>query len=169
MNEDGSNLQVFQYPGYPRSGARHGNDAGAFAGSYYSGGSSTSQAFYYDSAGFHAIAIPGATISSAEDINNFGVVAGGYHDATGDHGYIYANGVITTVDAPGATATSIYGMNDLGQLSGAAVIDGVQHGIILTPESIPEPGGIMAMTVGLIATFAPRTLRRKRLHPSRSR
>jgi hypothetical protein len=54
-----------------------------------------------------------------DDINNGGVIVGGYRNGTGAHGFILNSGVYTTVDVPGSTRdTVLSGINDNGVVVG---------------------------------------------------
>jgi hypothetical protein len=63
-------------------------------------------------------------------------VAGWYDDAQGNtHGFIYYQGVFTTVDPPGALASEITTIDNNGLIVGDYIgADGVDHGFIGTTE-----------------------------------
>jgi probable HAF family extracellular repeat protein len=52
-------------------------------------------------------------------INNSNVIVGWYSDPFNTHGFIYKNGVFTTVDFPGADFTEAMGINDSGDVVGS--------------------------------------------------
>lgn len=69
--------------------------------------------------GFALIAPPGATSTTARGINNVGRIVGSFVDGAGTHGFLYANGVFTTIDVPGSAWTIATGINNAGQIVGA--------------------------------------------------
>src|SRR5262252_8054771 len=86
---------------------------------------------------YTTIDVPGATATIAVSVNDFGVLGGGYTDATGvSHGFIDRRAVFTAVDDPHAgtasgQGTSVNGLNDFGVLDGTYTDgNGVSHGFI---------------------------------------
>ena len=68
------------------------------------------------------IMFPGATLTTANGINNNNVVVGSYLDSAAYiHGFVYRLGEYTAVNFPGATATEVLGINDAAQLAVNAV------------------------------------------------
>lgn len=67
---------------------------------------------------FVSIDFPGATDTTANGINNSGVIVGSYtiHGVT--HGYKVANGHFTTINCPGAVSTTANGINTAGDIVG---------------------------------------------------
>ena len=61
---------------------------------------------------------PGATSTIVYAITEAGTLAGTYKDASGWHGFVWARGVLQTVDAPGAANTALSGINNQGDLVG---------------------------------------------------
>ena len=61
---------------------------------------------------------PGATSTIVFAITEAGTLAGTYKDASAWHGFVWARGVLQTVDAPGAANTAISGINNQGDLVG---------------------------------------------------
>jgi uncharacterized membrane protein len=66
---------------------------------------------------------PGVLATRAFGINPEGDIVGAYDDATGTHGYLLSNGVLTTVDVPReepfrAVRTEAYGINSRGDIIG---------------------------------------------------
>jgi probable HAF family extracellular repeat protein len=62
-------------------------------------------------------------ITFAEGVNKSGQVVGGYRDVNNNsditHGFLYSNGVFTTLDDPSSSSSTIaYGINDAGQIVG---------------------------------------------------
>jgi probable HAF family extracellular repeat protein len=64
--------------------------------------------------------VPGSTFTEASGINNLGQVVGTYIDSVGlPHGFIYQNGVYTTIDYPSAAHNYAFGINDAGSVVGS--------------------------------------------------
>jgi uncharacterized membrane protein len=66
---------------------------------------------------------PGLLGTVALELNNLGDIVGGYADENNSfYGFIYRNGVYTTIDNPlGEYGTSLFGINDVGQIVGSYV------------------------------------------------
>ena len=69
--------------------------------------------------GFVTIDVPGAALSLGDGISNQAVVTGLYYDAGGySHGFVYQNGLITTVDGPTSnpalSQAALYSLNNQG-------------------------------------------------------
>ena len=127
---------------------------------------------YYDAFGFYGFVNAGGTITRLADplavgatipvgINDSGEIVGNYTDSNGvQHGFVYANGIYTTVDAPGLTVdpatglgTALTGINNAGDLVGNYItgplsdeaelsfVDiGGDFTTIVEPDEIPYPG-----------------------------
>jgi len=68
---------------------------------------------------FVIINVPNAAFVQPNAINDAGVVAGYYDDASyNSHGFIWQNGTVQTIDYPGALQTSLTGINAHGIVSG---------------------------------------------------
>jgi len=64
----------------------------------------------------------GAGTTNPRDINNAGQIVGSYRDNTGNHGFLFQNGVFTPIDDPLAAAnTTANGINQSGQIVGSYV------------------------------------------------
>jgi hypothetical protein len=77
--------------------------------------------------GFVTIDIPGSTFVEAYGIDNHGVVTGLYLDAASNyHGFVYQNGVVTTVDGPTSnpplSQAQLFNINNKGGI-GAYFVD----------------------------------------------
>lgn len=72
-----------------------------------------------------AAAIPGET--GVYGINDSGVITGYYFDLVGEHGFVEAGGVFTTINVPGGFDTGADGINDAGQVVGS-YLEGGFHG-----------------------------------------
>jgi probable HAF family extracellular repeat protein len=65
------------------------------------------------------INVPNAAFVQPNAVNDAGVVAGYYDDASyNSHGFIWQDGNVTTLDYPGALQTSLTGINGYGIVSG---------------------------------------------------
>jgi len=78
------------------------------------------------------IEMPGALATNGWDVTPSRVIVGVVMDAAGAfHGFQYAGGGFTRVDAPGATQTRIFGVNDGGDMVGLFVdTAGRTHGLL---------------------------------------
>jgi probable HAF family extracellular repeat protein len=65
-----------------------------------------------------SIDVPGASATRAFGINALGEIVGSYTDATGTHGYRWANGDVTLIKFPGAISTEAWGINPQGDIVG---------------------------------------------------
>ncbi|MGC2113846.1 MAG: hypothetical protein WA656_04920, partial [Pseudolabrys sp.] len=92
------------------------NDMGQIVGLNEAGAS-----VLYSGGVFTTLAVPGATDTTAEGINNSGQIVGSYvGESAQQHGFIYSDGVYTHVDDPlGMTFPS--DINDRGQIVGRYV------------------------------------------------
>ncbi len=90
------------------------NDLGQVAFFSYSASGSTWYGYRYDS-GSYTLISP-ATYSSAEDINNSGVVVG--YENYGTETPIYFDSTTHTLNKLGRTHGQVYGINDAGQMCG---------------------------------------------------
>src|SRR6516165_7408178 len=85
---------------------------------------------------FVTIDIPGSADVEAYGIDNHGTVTGLYYDASGNgHGFVYQDGIVTTVDAPTShpplSQTQLYAINNKGQVGAYYVDDnGIQRGAV---------------------------------------
>lgn len=96
---------------------------------------------------FTTLDFPGADYTIAEGINNAGTVVGVYVvsvlsnddlNTFRGHGFVWSNGVFTTVDVPDASGhaqyTEINSINAKGEIAGFYYdANGVQHGFLGTP------------------------------------
>ena len=68
--------------------------------------------------GFSTIAVPGATSTSANGINDAGDIVGSYPDTTGQYGFVLSKGAFTKIDVPGAFSTDARGISSGGDVVG---------------------------------------------------
>jgi len=100
---------TFNVPGALNTALTGINNAGTFWGGY-------DNHTFVDQRG---VILTDPFIGGIAGINDHGVVAGNYTDSAGvNHGYVYANGVYTTIDAPGGGVTTLTGINDAGDVVG---------------------------------------------------
>jgi hypothetical protein len=107
--------------------------------------------FYGTQGNFTLFDVPGATSGTfGESVTN-GMITGGYHNGTGDHGFLLSNGLYTTFDDPvaniggtnrGTAASGTDGFYVVGYYN----FNGVQHGFIATP--VPEAGTMVGLVLG---------------------
>jgi hypothetical protein len=103
------------------------NDLGVFVGDF--GDIATNRAMNPGQRGFmqtpvslEFIEYPGSRQTSAQGLNNSGVVVGEYVDSSGrGHGFILQDGNYSRVDYPGANHTTLTDINDEGMMAGAYV------------------------------------------------
>jgi probable HAF family extracellular repeat protein len=67
------------------------------------------------------VPFPGATATTARGINDRGQIVGSFHDSRGSHGFLYEEGVFTSLDVPFPDSfnTAASGINIHGQIVGA--------------------------------------------------
>ncbi|HEY4113367.1 MAG TPA: hypothetical protein VGM17_04835 [Rhizomicrobium sp.] len=101
-----------------------GNDAGKYAGDYLDTDGVTRLGFEAKSGrykkDFVLPRLQGVTSTNPRQINNHGLVAGGYIDSSGiQHGFVLDGKKLTSFDAPGSVnVTTAEGINDAGQVAG---------------------------------------------------
>ena len=102
----------------------------------------------------------GGFSSLAWDINNSGQVVGYAYTSTGVyHASLWEQGIAIDLNdlvsaAPAWELESARGINDSGQIVGAAILNGEEHGFLLTP--IPEPATFLLMVFGVAITIRGR-------------
>ncbi|MBZ5600515.1 MAG: hypothetical protein LAN83_19605 [Acidobacteriia bacterium] len=80
--------------------------------------------------------MPGAQLTAAWDVNDFGVVVGYYNPISTNqyHGFALRNGKYVSFDYPGALGTFPMGINNSGQIVGTYTFDYVTyHGFVTSP------------------------------------
>jgi len=125
---------------------------GLIAG-YYN--NSTGQHFFLDDPSgpnggtFTDIAVPGASSTTVNGISDAGVF-GSYIDADfHEHGFIYKDGVYTTVDDPNEIYSAVTAMNDSGQLIETINYDRTEIGTlqVVDPTVVVDPIVVVDPTV----------------------
>lgn len=111
------------------------NDHGQIVGEY-----NGNQAFSYSGGTFTDI---GPANSSATGINNAGQIIGNANNGSDFQGFVYSNGVVTTLTPANAAGSGVFGINNNGQIAG-----GVNAEYLRAP-AIFSNGGISYLTGGL--------------------
>ena len=109
------------------------NLQGHIVGSYQTSDGSL-HAFLLSRDRYTAIDAPTPGETFARGINIQGEIVGGYRDVSGDHGFLWRQGVFTPIDVPfaGAHDTTTLGINSLGQIVGGYTgDDDLLHGFVL--------------------------------------
>ena len=112
------------------------------------------------------LSFPGATETMAVGLNDLEQVVGAYTDAMGHvHGFIYTNGVFTTVNVPFPLGpdTIVNGINNFGDIVGffQEVPNGnTAVGFVGTP--VPEPSSLSLLALGSTSLIGVCILRRRR-------
>ena len=102
---------------------------------------------------------PGSTATQALGINGAGQIVGRFASSGNDAlGFLLSGGIYTTLDAPGANQKTIAdGINDSGVIVGSYLdTNGVYHGFLA--NAVPEPSGLIQLTIGAGAIGALRIL-----------
>ena len=101
------------------------------------------------------LSFPGAAgVTEVSGINDLGQVVGSYWSAdfqTAD-GFLYSNGVYSTLDYPGAVGTSIIGINNSGEMIGSYSTGQNSFSFLHsdTALSTPEPSTWAMMLIGFV-------------------
>ncbi len=108
-------------------------------------------------------------------VNDHGIAVGYYQDSTGSqHGFLYNTntGTYTFLDDPSVTFTNgveitqITGINNSGEITGFySGPNGVSQGFVAL-QSVPEPGSIALLGIGLATLLGKGCVRRLRLKGS---
>lgn len=103
--------------------AQGGNDAGVYVGDYLDTDGVTRLGFKGKAGKYKSgfkLPLKNLTSTNPRQINNNGVVAGGYIGSDGiQHGFVFDGTNLTSFDAPGAVGvTTAEGINDAGQVAG---------------------------------------------------
>jgi hypothetical protein len=135
--------------------AQGGNDAGLYVGDYLDTDEVTRLGFEGKAGKFKSnfkLPLKNLTSTNPRQINNNGVVAGGYIGSDGiQHGFVLDGKNLTSFDAPGSVGvTTAEGINDAGQVSGLYTDSGGnRHGFVYTVST----GKFKAVDPGDGSTF----------------
>jgi hypothetical protein len=104
------------------------------------------------------LVMPGASFTSANGINNAGLIVGQYVDANGLHGFVGKSGNFDPIDVPfdGVIGTVASGINSGGLIAGHFFDNTGEHGFVEDGQSfsaIDEPF-VDAPFAGVLDTFA---------------
>ncbi len=109
------------------------------------------------------IDFPGSVSTTLTGINDFGVIVGDYRTADDvllRHGFYGTPGNLISFDIDGPE-TAPGGINNLGQIAGTYTDgEGAIHGFV-TDATVPEPGTLEALLLGLGSLAAIRRFRRQ--------
>jgi hypothetical protein len=142
------------------------NDPGQIVGA-----SAGPNGYLYSSGNFSGINCPGGS-GGAEpfDINNQGLIVGGYTVANVQHGFLDAGGNCSAISFPGATfGTVAFGINDsgaiVGQYGDSDQVNGM-HGFLAVPQAaaVPEPSALPIVLGVVIGIMGLRILARRPSH-----
>jgi len=116
--------------------AQGGNDAGVYVGDYLDTDGVTRLGFEGKAGKYKSafkLPIKNLTSTNPRQINNLGVVAGGYIGSDGiQHGFVLDGKNLTSFDVPGAVGVTVAeGINDKGQVTGLYTdSSGNRHGFL---------------------------------------
>jgi probable HAF family extracellular repeat protein len=93
-------------------------------------------------------------VSNAAAINNLGQAVGTAWKAGGTdpHGFLWSSGQTLDLEAllvgsPNVKIDKALNIDDEGRILAGGIIDGVEHSVLLIPQTIPEPGAIVAFSI----------------------
>jgi probable HAF family extracellular repeat protein len=129
------------FPGGPGDHRVHINNRGQIAGTYADTGGRIRGYLRSQNGDYTGIDAPGASLTFPFGVNNRGKVLGYYLDGNlVRHGFLFANGVLTTIDHPLASSdTQAHDLND-GARSSASTSAG--PGPAVTAEAGASPSGV---------------------------
>jgi probable HAF family extracellular repeat protein len=137
----GGNLIEFYGSGTSSSYAYGINSSNDVVGDYYDS-SNNPHCFYRSSSGtVSQINVPNSYLTACNGINDAGVIAGFYVDATGVHAFLDAEGVVT--ELPFYYASDVNNVGDVvGFYNGPGGPNGVQYGFLATPAKFASYASI---------------------------
>ena len=107
-----------------------------------------------------SIAVPGATYTLANGVNNAGVVCGTFFMDAAEHGFFFDGSTYTPFDMPGAVHTIVTGENDAGDFVGFAINEDssvtpfVSVGGVVTSFTIPGVSNVYAQAINNLGQIA---------------
>lgn len=128
------------------------NNLGSATG-YYRDAARKAHGFVFTGSKYSTLDYPGAHFTEPYKINDSGMIAGTFADASGVHGFSYQSGVWTQIDYPGSSDTEVYGINSTGTIVGT--YDGSQpvtHAFVLQNgqyQRIDTPFGTQAIALAI--------------------
>jgi len=110
------------------------NDAGQVLGTLSSTLAVPSQPFLYADGSLTLLAAPGASSTTATQLDNAGDVIGRYTDEAGTHSFLYQDGAYSEIAVPGADFTTALQISGGGQIL-ADYFDGAGNAWIYHPAA----------------------------------
>jgi probable HAF family extracellular repeat protein len=135
-------------------------------------------AFVWDGTGLSDLGTLGGGNSYGRGVNDAGVVVG-YSDVAGGstHAFVYMDGVMWDLNAlagdlGGWELTEAYAINGAGQITGAGLLNGVEHAFLLDPvvamgaalpgaAEVPEPNALWLVAIGVALLAGGEACRRR--------
>lgn len=126
------------------------NEAGKVVGFFVDDVAFSGHGFFGVPGSLISLDVPGAELTQAWDINNYGQIVGVYEDEGRQHGFISDGFEFLTLDVPGAYFTQLSGINDKGQIVGNWLeITGKTHAFVATPAvNLLEPNTLLLFMFG---------------------
>jgi hypothetical protein len=146
-------VNTFDAPGQNASTYLAGiNDGGQLTGLYFNSQVANNAYLTVPGGRFFSFAPPNATGTFPASLNNTGEVAGSYtaNDGQGYHGFLLANGTVTTFDAPGSVGSSLG--TDASSINATGMITGAS-GIAAPKPFQPSVQGFIRAADGTFTTF----------------
>jgi len=145
-NSTGTEFNIFEVPGSQDTRPVAVNDRGLIGGLYLKPGSPMRHGFLYNRGRFTLVDFS-TSYTNVYAVNNKGEFGGRYDTGVIAHGYVYSNGLLTTIDAPDSDGfTVVTGITDGGDIVGRfRSADGRTHGFARMGGAwsvIDYPGGI---------------------------
>ena len=134
-----ANFSTIDVPGSTETRALNISNRGLIVGDYTSG--EGRRGFLFDGNTFTTIVdtFPGSTTTEIFAVTEAHAWVGVYIGAAKiRHAYICnSSGTFTAIDLPGSSQTEAFALNEAGMVVGAYVLNGVQHGFLLSGEPSP--------------------------------
>lgn len=160
-----SALRIVSAPNSQFTIAQGMNNAGTLVGGdILSGPPTTRPGFLYDIATDTrtdvVLAGAGVVRTALRSIDDDGVLAGWFIDATGQHGFVGSATSYEQIDYAGAESTVVEGSNNARWLVGTWFAGDTSRGFVAVP--VPVPGSLPLVLAGLLAAVAVQGRRRAR-------